>query len=412
MSTFPHTLRARWIIPVHGSPIENGAIEISASGRIDAVRPARANEPATDLADCVVIPGLVNAHTHLELTDLKGKVPFTGSFTGWIRALMPQLPRRVSREAQNQAMHHGLEQSLAGGVTALADIGGGGEAMQVWSTAAAKILGFLEVIGSGPRREGAVRQAIDAIGDVPPGSSDAARVGITPHAPYTTDAPVYREVLAYCGRTGRAVCTHLAETREEEQFLREGSGPFRELLEAFGLWDGSFEIPRCSPVEHARRLGLLDAAALLAHVNYVSEDDLAILASSQASVAYCPRTHAFFRHEPHRYRDMIARGINVCIGTDSLASNESLSMLDELRFLRRLDRDSSDARLLEMGTRNGARAMRLGALAGTIAAGAPADLLAIPLDHVETREPLADVLHGEAAATRMWVDGRCVAGTP
>jgi cytosine/adenosine deaminase-related metal-dependent hydrolase len=208
------------------------------------------------------------------------------------------------------------------------------------------------------------------------------------------------------------LCTHLAETREEAQFLRDGTGPFRELLEAWNLWDGSFEPPGCSPVSYMRRLGVLRPdikrffPPILAHANYVDDSDLAILAECRASVAYCPRTHAFFGHEPHRYRDMEAQGINVCLGTDSLASNQSLSILDELRYLRSVDRKTSDDVLLQMATTNGAKALGRPDLLGSLERGRWADLIAVPLEHPGTSKPLEDLLRGRKNPSHVFVQGK------
>jgi aminodeoxyfutalosine deaminase len=213
--------------------------------------------------------------------------------------------------------------------------------------------------------------------------------------------------------SGRQLCTHLAETREELQFLRDGSGSFRELLEEWGLWDGTFQPPGCSPVDYMARLNVLEAkpAPLLVHVNYVSDADLDLLANTSCSVAWCPRTHRFFHHEPHRFRDMLARGINVCIGTDSLASNDTLSILDELRFAWRRSSGSAGAQgrqpvsqqcLLAMGTIAGARALGLEDQVGSLEPGKRADLAAVPLEQPRAADPLEDLLGGNTCSTTIY----------
>ena len=174
------------------------------------------------------------------------------------------------------------------------------------------------------------------------------------------------------------------------------------------MWDGSFSPPRCSAVEYAHRLGLLEAGALLVHVNYASDDDLDLIARHGGHVAFCPRSHHFFGHRPHRFRDMLRRGINVCVGTDSLASSDSLSVLDELRFLREQDQSLPAHELLSMGTLAGANALGLGAVCGSLAPGKSADFVALPLSSPSAGDPLEDILSADTRPIAVYVAGRAV----
>lgn len=414
------TLRAKWLLPGGGPPLENARLTIEA-GQIAAVEPARGGQGRADVdyGDAVILPGLINAHTHLELTHLRGEVPPGRSLADWIVTLSGRHPRRTGDElAVRASIRSGIAQSLAAGVTTVADISAGPVAIDAWSATPIRMIGFLEVLGTGPRRFIAADQQIallELCASGPPVSDQRAAVippvlGISPHAPYSTDAPVYRAAIDYARRSGCPLTTHLAETREEDQFLRDGMGPFRELLEQFGVWDGSFESPGCSPVEYAQRIGLLERRPLLAHVNYASDADLDILACSGASVALCPRSHAFFGHEPHRYGDMVARGINVCLGTDSLASSDTLSILDEIRFLRRTGSPLPDHVLLQMATVNGARALGMEPVVGSLAPGLSADLIVLPLTNPKTRDPSADILNGDVNPSAVFVCGSAALG--
>ncbi len=424
------TYRARWVLPVSRPPIENGCVHVE-DGRITGIGRYEAHSGAADLGDVVLLPGFVNAHTHLELTGCAGRVPFRGSFTRWIAdlAAVVQSAHQAGEETRREAIREGLRQSLAAGVTAVADIGHGTVAADEWRRAQVHTVGFLEVLGMGPRRltphercfedaaklvEGDARAGATARAEArgsldssanssslessllspPLTGSVLSRLGLSPHAPYSTDAALYRQVVAYAAQAGAPVCTHLAETREELAFLSTGTGPFRELLERLGLWDGSFTPPGCSPVRYMAQLGLLELKPLLAHVNYASDDDLDLLAGCGASVVFCPRSHAFFGHEPHRYPDMLARGINVCLGTDSLASNASLSILDELRCLAGTG-GLPHSRLLAMGTLAGACALGWSDEIGSLAPGKLASFAVVPLDHPATCDPIADLLLGQ-----------------
>jgi cytosine/adenosine deaminase-related metal-dependent hydrolase len=231
---------------------------------------------------------------------------------------------------------------------------------------------------------------------------------LSPHAPYSTAPEVYREAIAYCRERRLPICTHLAETPEESEFLARGTGPFRTLLEQRGLWDGSFTPPACSPAQYAASIGLLELQPLLAHVNYASNEDIDLLARYGCSVAYCPRTHRFFQHPPHPYRRMLARGLNVCLGTDSLASAPSLSILEELRFLREIDSSMEDSGLLEMGTLRGARALGLEAQLGSLETGRQADFVVLPLT-APAAHPTEDLLRGHSCPTAVHIAGRRVA---
>ncbi len=415
MSDSTRVIRARWVVPVTSPPIENGYVGTSGSyiTQVGKGRPDVAGE-TIDLGDSVLLPGLVNAHTHLALTSLHGHIPYQGSFTGWIKALGRASAVLEDDETFRASVNAGLQASLSAGVTTIADIGYGQRSIDGWRDAPLRLVGFLEVLGMGPKRWGGHERSISAAEDAirrAVGEGHPAMLGLSPHAPYSTDPVVYRDAM----RTSCRLCTHLAETREEHQFLHDGTGPFRDLLEEWNLWDGSFQPPGCSPVQYMQQLGLFRThpffAPLLVHVNYLDDADLDVLAATHANVVYCPRAHAFFGHEPHRYREMLGRGINVCIGTDSLASNDSLSILDELRFLRSVDDQSSDEWLLRMGTMHGAAALGPCATTGALECGGRADLVAVPLGRAAAEDPLEDLLRGNRVPSHVFSGGRLMTRT-
>ena len=154
---------------------------------------------------------------------------------------------------------------------------------------------------------------------------------LSPHAPYSTSADIYRECVA----SGLSVCTHVAETEEELEFLSSGTGAFVDYLEAFGISTAGWSPPELTPVQYMGTLGILRRNSVLVHCNYLTDADVATLAESCASVVFCPRSHHYFYHTDHPVMRLVEKGINVAIGTDSLASNWSLSLLDELKFLAR-----------------------------------------------------------------------------
>lgn len=417
------TLKARWVIPATFPPIENGVIVFDGH-RIVEVGHARGSAATViDLGDVAIVPGFVNAHTHLELTFCHHRVPYRGTFVDWVEDVVAMHSADLPDDTLRNATREGFRRSLVAGVTTVGDIGYGPPSAEEWLRSRVNVVGFLEILGMGPRRfephrqgfgvQAALCEEVDElVKQDRQGQTLRAikRVGLSPHSPYSVDTLLFNYVAEYLALRRFPVCTHLAETQEEVRFLADGTGPLRDLLERWNRWDGSFQPPGCSPVEYAKRVGLLQHRPVLAHVNYVSGRDLETLAASTCHVAFCPRTHQFFGHGPHRYRDMLDRGINVCIGTDSLASNDSLSVLDELRFLRANDRHLRADQLLKMGTIAGAYALRLDADVGSIEVGKQADMVVIPLKHRETADPIEDILSHDKSPSAVYLRGNRVAG--
>ncbi len=305
-------------------PLRDGGIVFS-GGRIEAVGPAKdlrlafPDAAIEDAGDSIVLPGLVNAHTHLELSHIRrGDPPI--HLADWIeKTLLPQTARTgaATPEAIQDAVRAGGRKCIAFGVTSVGDI-----SKQCMHSRPALHDGPLRVVSYGEiqamaQRRGLFEERFAAAADISC-ESDWLRVGVTPHAPYTVEPEGYARCLAFAKANDRPLATHLAETAEEAIFLAAHSGPFRHLWEAgVNAWDDA--VPRFDggPVRFACELGLLDYPTLLAHVNYCDDDELSILARGKASVVYCPRTHEFFGHPPHRWREMLGRGINVAVGTDS-----------------------------------------------------------------------------------------------
>jgi len=399
-------LKSRYVVPVTGRIIENGAVMVNGD-RIAAVGPASRLDDASavDFGDAVICPGLVNAHTHLELTHLAGRIPPSPDFVGWLGRLVAVMADSMSNRFDvENTVRKGLAQSLASGVTMVGDITG----TPAWTRgilaeSVVRGVSFGEVIAIGSRRH-LLGERLDAAASAEH-RSDRLRIGISPHAPYTVEP----EAMRACARRARDIaapmCIHLAETADEELFTRSRSGPLTDHLRDLGVWDDGVPIAGCGPVELASRTQVLGPRTIVAHANYVSDADIASIAGSGAAVAYCPRTHDAFGHPPHRFREMLAAGINVCVGTDSLASNPSLSILEELRFLRRAHRNVDSETLLAMGTLHGARALGFGEVTGSISEGKLADLVVIPLDRAGSNCRWGDMLESSIEPLEVYVSG-------
>ncbi len=374
-------IKARYVVPVDRPAIEDGAVVIE-RGRIVAVGSARElpGRPAEDYGDAVICPGFVNAHTHLDLSRLAGRISPGPDFIAWLRRLMAMITAEpATRQRVHQAVRAGIAQSLESGVTMVGDITRTPQwTRQVLSASSLRGVSFGEVTAIGTRRQLLSERLDAALAE--DWLYEHMKIGISPHAPYSVEPAGMRACAERADKCNAPLCIHLAETADEERFTRECEGPFADYLRGLGVWDELIPKSGRGPVELAKRTALLGKRTTIAHANYVTDADINRIAAGSASVAYCPRTHRAFEHAPHRFRDMLAAGINVCIGTDSLASNPSLSILDELRFLRREHADLTADEIIAMGTLHGARALGFADVAGSLTTGKMADLAVIPLD--------------------------------
>ena len=400
-------LRAAWVAPMTGDVLPDAGVafaggRIVAVGSFSDVHRAWPGAVVQDIGRVVLLPGLVNAHTHLELSHCSaGATPTT--FVDWVLSL----PSRIgpTRDFAGAACA-GAMQSLRFGVTCVGDISQHAHATRpVLRDGPLRVVSFGEALGIGGGRgkfDTLLERATDRSAE-----SDFLRIGISPHAPYSVDANNYRRVVALSRKYGFPLCTHLAENTFEREFLTSQTGPFRDVLEALGSWEDGIPTVAGSAVGFARQIGLLDLPSLLAHVNDCDDADLNDLAAGRASVVWCPRTHAYFGHRPHRWRDMLARGVNVCVGTDSLASSPDLNPVEDLRLIHRAHPDVSPHMLWSMVTTRAARALGLHHELGTLSVAHHADLVAFP---VSTDDPLTELLERPVLPVATWVGGKRVCG--
>ncbi|MEM7754899.1 MAG: amidohydrolase family protein [Planctomycetota bacterium] len=358
-----------------------------------------------DHPGAVLIPGLVNAHAHLDLTHIGPKPhdPAAG-FIAWGKTIRDA---RTGDDAEIAAsVCAGVDKSIAGGTVALADIDGS-QGRATPHRAGLPGTSYIEHFGFTP-----------APADLPdlPESADTVAVGLSPHAPYSVSIPTFEAAV----RTGLPLCTHLAESPEEREFILRARGPMRTFLESIGKWNPA-------AAEHLEQgkppltwfEPLLTSAPgrwLLAHVNDCPEGAIDLLRRTGAHVAYCPRASEYFANEhhfgAHRYRDMLDAGVNVCLGTDSIVNLDTpnrISVLDEMRRLFARDRTAPD-RLFEMATVNGARALRLDPAGFRFTLGAPlAGLVAVPGNAEKAGDPQTPpreaVLIGTAAPIPVLLGG-------
>ncbi len=379
------TLRARQVFPVRRPPLEDGAVRV-AGGRIEAVGPwveLRREAGATrDLGEVALFPGLVNAHCHLDYTDLAGEIPPRRGFTDWIMGMKAAKDARTLAEIR-AAWRAGAEQLSRRGVTTVADAEAFPELLpDLWAETPLRVRSFLELIRirADLDAEEPARRAVDRIRAWPEGRR---RAGLSPHAPYSTTPAL----LSCCARLAEErelpLMIHAAESREEFEMFTAARGPLFEWLRANGR-----DMSDCdgrSPVAHLARTGVLGPRTLVVHANYLAPGDAEQLARSGATVVHCPRSHAYFGHAPFPLAELRRTGTPVCLGTDSLATVEArrgvrpeLDLRAEMAEFARRFPDVPPAEILRMATLNGARALGRAGRAGELTAGAEADLVLVP----------------------------------
>jgi cytosine/adenosine deaminase-related metal-dependent hydrolase len=369
-------IRARTVLPMLAPPIDDGAVAIEGNkiaglGRFaDLIK--QYGSVALDLGEQVLLPGLINAHCHLDYTMLRGKIAPQNSFADWIRAINAEKAKLT-------------EQDYIGSIKA-----GFAEAARFGTTAIANLTGFPHLAGA---IHGAIRtwwfgELIDVrnpdraheIADQAAESlKSRTHWGLAPHAPFTASPRLYARCAEIARKENVRLTTHLAESLEEMQMSLNLTGPLVEFLDSIGA--DLFEHNGETPVRHLLRTRRLDDRWILAHLNSVREGDLAALASLETKphVTHCPRSHTYFRHEPFELELFRQFKFNVCLGTDSLASNPDLSLFGEMRELLRKHPSISPREALEMVTLNGAAALGQPDALGCLAPGAYADMIALPI---------------------------------
>ncbi len=380
------TYAARWVLPMSADalPIENGEV-VTEEGQIAAVRPRRA--PASecrDFGEAALLPGLVNAHTHLEYTALRGFLEDVPFFP-WVRALTAAKAHFTVDDWLWSARLGALE-SVAAGVTTIGDNTDAGVTMQAATEAGLRGAIYQEVFGIDHREPvapivDALRAKIDRLRLRAP---ERLRVGISPHALYTIRPELMAALNHYAAHAGLPTSIHVAESPAESALTERGDGPFAEMFARRGIvWD----CPRQTPTRYAAGLGALHANALAVHCVHQTEDDIARLAQSGAAVVHCPKSNAKLGAGiAPLARWLRTPGLQVALGTDSAVSNNTLDIWEEMRFallMQRAMQENVDAvtaaQVLHMATAGGAAALGLADETGTLTPGKRADLVAVRL---------------------------------
>lgn len=411
----PVAYRARIVFPVAAPPMLGGIVLVE-RGKVKQIGPKPpAGFPVTDLGDVALLPGSVNAHTHLDLSDRKRRLGKPGMpMSDWVRLVVNE---RTTPKKKLNAVGKGATQSLAHGVTTLADIATYDPLDLPKSEVSPRAMRFYEVIGFSQARapsahSGLVKKLKNAKLEGVPQLDSVPLHGIAPHAPYTVSPPLLRQLVATAGEWQLPVQFHLAESKQELEFLTTGAGGFQEILEERSMWD-PWAVPRGSvPLDYLRILTRAPKA-LVVHGNYLERKELAFLARHRDSMSlvYCPRTHTYFNHDAYPLETAISLGVRVCLGTDSLASNPDLSVLNEMRVAAARHPRVPHETILEMGTLASAHAIGLGHLVGALSPGRYADMAAVPIPANTPDTPadlLAAILGDTTPVSQTWLAGEAV----
>jgi len=387
-------IRARVVVTMDGPPIENGAVAVSGDrivdvGKFSEISKQHSTEEVVDLDDQALLPGLINAHCHLDYTCLRGKIPRLESFTDWIRAINAE-KAKLSVADYVASINEGFAEATRFGTTTIANLTAFPELISRIEPPI-RTWWFAELIDvrDPSRANEIVDLAVEKL-------KSAEHWGLALHAPFTASAKLYRRCEEIARRENILRTTHLAESREEISMFRDASGTLYDFLKQIGrdMADCGRNTPlsqfteivrdssasRLHPATARQALGMTDGW-MVVHLNELTESDFDMLKGSTTkfSIVHCPRSHEYFEHSPFQFEKFGEFGINVCLGTDSLASNEDLSLFAEMRVFQKKFPNVSAEEILKMVTTNSARALRQENSLGRIRSGFVADLIAIPI---------------------------------
>jgi cytosine/adenosine deaminase-related metal-dependent hydrolase len=407
----PLRVAAEWVLPLGGEPIAGGAVLVGEDGRITAVGPDRA-VPRPAAAECVdlgaaaLLPGLVNTHSHLELTALRGLVR-EQPFGAWLMAIR-SIKEALAAAAFRASARWGVLEGFAAGITTYADTGSTLQAAAALDELGARGVAFHEVYGPDPAAcAEVVAELEEALPSLAAHRSDRLAVGVAPHAPYTISDPLLAAITSLVPGRGLRTAMHVAESREERELMEEGRGPFADHLRGRGI---PVEV-RGPTVAWLERAGFLASRPLLIHCVTAGADDFAVVRRWRAAVAHCPWSNAALGHGRADLGAMRRAGVAVGLGTDSVAAGGRADLFAEAR-LAALGLDLSPRDMLRLATADGAAALGLEGV-GVLEPGAWGDLAAVGLDappFAAAQEPEAAVAGGATASDVVFaaVGGRVV----
>ena len=407
----------RYLLPIAAPPIEDGALLVDGGRILDVgsrseLRKTSQGAKEIDFGDAVLIPPMVNAHTHLELSffndwlNTTGEVEAPRDFVDWILRLI-RVRRNIDLSQFRDSLAWGLEESLRSGTGAIGDILTTLPGVDVYQESPLYGKVYAEVLGHDAGVVSGRLEAIESMLDRPPGK--ALNWGLSPHAPYTLSSSIMDQVFAFSAEQSLQSSIHLAESADETRFVSERKGAIAEKLYAAAKWDPATEsVTGCSPVQALCRTGRLRRNDLLVHGIQVDDADIALIKRTGCHVALCPRSNAALDVGKAPVVDYLKADVQLSLGTDSLASAPSLSIWHELAFARSwFAGDVSPRKWLEIATLGGARALGLQGRIGQLAAGGDASFQVVGLTDLPSIDEVEEALC--AAGESVVVSHLCLA---
>lgn len=375
---------ADWVCPVSGPVVRNGVLVVDGDTITEVGQSAVHTGERLSFTGCAIVPGFVNAHTHLELTVLRGFIENV-DFPAWIRRLTTAKLQHLTQEDTLVSSRLGALECLASGVTTVGEIMDVGTSWKAMQEFGLRGVVYQEVFGPG---EDMVSQAFEElvrkIDRFRAEETATLRVGVSPHAPYTVHPELFTKVGSYARSASLGVAIHAAESRDEGVFVREGQGFFADFLRGRGIPVSARGI---TPIAYLDSLGVVGPETLLVHAIDVEDSDLSILCGRRPRIAHCPKSNLKLGHRIARIRDFLDAQLTVGLGTDSMASNNAVDMFEEMRaavFLQRTRTGCVDAldahTALRMATLDAAECLGLSKYVGSLEAGKRADFVVVDLN--------------------------------
>jgi cytosine/adenosine deaminase-related metal-dependent hydrolase len=393
---------AKYLLPIDAPPLIGGALlevdgQIAALGPLADLRRANPAVEVVEFADAIIAPLLVNAHTHLELSDFPdwaaaaGETEEPDSFVDWILRLV-RIKRTLSRKQYAISMANGIERSIAAGTGAVGDIVSQYPNRKAYLGSSLHGVIYLESLGQDPEIISHIKHDLRSI--LTEAVVGQLRLGLSPHSPYTISGSYLGDIYSKCQQEGLPCCTHLAESAAEVKFIEQSGGDLATRFYPGIGWE--YLVPKASgkrPAKYLQQHGGLFPGNLLVHGVQLNADEIKLLAATQMSLALCPRSNARLKVGKAPVAELQAAGIRLALGTDSLASNDSLSLWDEMAFAHRWFEGALDApTLLQMATLNGAQVLGVDPQLGSLTTGKLASFQVLQPDSTVVERELLDFL--------------------
>ncbi|MFH0795186.1 MAG: amidohydrolase family protein [bacterium] len=369
-----------------GKWAENAVLEFC-EGRIAGLHPDCTTQPGeADFSRTLALPGLVNAHIHLEFSHFRLARPTT--FTGWLISFV-QFRESCTEQDWLRGSREGIEEVLASGTTFVGNHVTFAWPLEPVARCGLRAIQFAEALGLAPLRLDQDRKKIEKYEAEIPRLGGRVDLGYAPHTPYSLESRFLCEMVSRARRAKTRISIHVSESPEEIEFMQRGSGIMGDLFRRWEFVPSNWKPPGKSPVAYLADLGVLGPDVAAIHCNYLSDDDIEMLRRTGTSVIFCPRSHEYFGHKNHPLRRLRAAGVVACLATDSRASNDALDMRSEMRRVRELFPELMPTEIWELATTQAAKAIGRAGWLGVLRPGAAADVAlfrdpgAMPADRLE-----------------------------